>query len=103
MPDDLPAKSLAADIVHAEATRVKDRLTRKVNSGNLSALIFVSVVGGTFSYLLVLWATNASQVLSIVAWILFGLIALFTLLMAISGFSLLYAPNKNSDKSKTRE
>lgn len=81
--------------VKALRTQSEYRLTRRVNGGNVAALIFIALVGGLIVYGLVaaglaLSGTGWAIILFVVA----VLVGLFAILLAAAGMGTLYAPPK---------
>jgi len=87
--------SSAADrldkLLVSEIDNLAMRHARKLDGGNLAAIIFVSLIGGAVSFGLVTWAQAITGVASTVVWVVFWvwtfLLAVFVL---VGGLSSLY-------------
>lgn len=100
LENDSDAKRNIQTILNIETEKIKNILTRKVNYANLVALIFVAIVGGSFSYGSLLLANNSLAILSILGWILFAIVAFFTLGISITGLASIY--NSENDKKEKK-
>lgn len=76
------------------ADRETHRLTRKLNGGNVAALIFVALVGGGVVYGIVSAAIALAEnpVLFWLFMIVAGLVGLFAIALAAAGLGTLYEP-----------
>ena len=73
------------------ASRISLRIGRKIDGGNLAAIIVVSLIGGGISFGLVTWAQALSGGWAWLLWIVFGAWTLFVLLLVlVGGLSSLY-------------
>jgi VIT1/CCC1 family predicted Fe2+/Mn2+ transporter len=86
----------------AETERLKEkeiaRVTRKLNGGNVAALIFVAVVGGGFVFLITSLATSlVGSFFAVVLWVVAVLVGLFTVVIGLVGLGTLYAPRKQPE------
>lgn len=95
MPQGIKAKSNMETILNIETEKFKIILTRKVNVANVVAVIFISAIGGLTSYYLAQWAISLSGFWAAVIWFFFGLVASFTMALAITGVASTY---KHEDK-----
>lgn len=98
--------SLLANEAKALKERETFRLTRKLNGGNVAALIFVALVGGGVVYWLISGAIATAGV-SRWSWVfivLAALVGIFTIALAAVGLGTLYAPSRaKGEKSATSE
>ena len=67
-----------------------ERNSRKLNTSNIAAIIFVAIVGGGLSYLLAFWATSISGFWAVLIWIAFSAVFLFTIALSIVGWTSRY-------------
>ncbi|WP_448759515.1 hypothetical protein [Actinomyces oricola] len=89
--------SLLASEVELFTTRASKRIGRKIDSGNLAAIIIISLFGGGASFALVTFAQALSGVWAWVLWAVFIGWTLFVLLLVfVGGLPNLY---KTEDKS----
>jgi len=98
LPKDSIAKGNIEQLLDALTQKAMEQVSRKVNSSMIAAMIFSAVVGGLISFLLARWAMNAFALWSILLWILFTLIALFTISLSIIGWTLRFSGSKSSKK-----
>jgi uncharacterized membrane protein HdeD (DUF308 family) len=81
-------------------TREIARSTRKLNGGNVAAVIFLGVVGGVLGYWLLMWAVaSAGTVWYWLALVLLVTVVLFIVGLLIAGVSSIYAPPKGKESS----
>jgi hypothetical protein len=98
--------SLLANEAKALEKRETYRLTRKLNGGNVAALIFVALAGGGVVYGLI---SGAIATEAVPAWpwvfiVLAALAGIFTIALAAVGLGTLYAaPREKAEKSATSE
>lgn len=97
LPDGIDAKTDVAKLLKLETEQLLERRLRKINYGNVAAVIIVALVGGGLSYLLALWATNSPTIIAVLAWILFTAVAFFTLGISITGLASVYQEPKRKN------
>lgn len=96
LPSNLGAKANIAKLVEQETAQLLKRTNKRLNVVNIIALVVVAVVGGGMSYILAFWAINTHlAVFAIIAWLLFAVVALFTLGLSIVGLTSVYEEPKN--------
>ena len=98
LSDGIQAKKNIELLLTQLTQKIVEQSMRKFDSSNMAAIIFVAVVGGGVSYLLALWATNVSGLFSVLIWIVFGTVFLFTIALSIAGWTLRYG--KSSPKKE---
>lgn len=86
LPEESGAKRNIDSILKYLSEKVLEQEKRKVNVANVIAAILLALVGGGLSYLVASWAAKINGFFSIVLWILFAVIALFTILISITGW-----------------
>jgi hypothetical protein len=89
-------------LLEAETKALSDRginrIGRKLNGGNVAALVFVSLIGGALVFASATWALATSNNFgAAVLWALTILIGLFFVLLATAGLGTLYAPAKHKE------
>lgn len=80
------------------------RLTRKLNGGNVAALVVVALVGGGLVYGLVSGAIAASA-LPVLPWVVVALavlVGVFTIGLAAVGLGTLYAPPRDKSSKSSQ-
>lgn len=75
---------LAYEVEHL-ASATKQRLDRKLDGGTVAAVVCVSLLGGLFSFGLVVWAQASDGAWAVILWILFSLWTAFVLLFVLVG------------------
>jgi len=95
MPEGITAKKDLAQLLNHEVSLIVKHTTRKLNGANLTAVIFVAIIGGGLSYLCALWAVRAPF-----AWIFFAVILFFSIGVSVVGLSSIY--EESSPKPKSR-
>ena len=100
LPDGLEAKGSIGDTLTTEANRMKERTERKVNAANIAAALIIAVIGGAMTFGLASWATSSPSALwTVVAWVLFVIVAFFTLALAVAGLALMYSHDSETEEN----
>lgn len=103
LADNVAAKEELDGLIMAEVkalrAREESRLTRKLNGGNVAALIFIAVLGGGLVYGLMAWAgAVAGTWFAVILYIVAALVGLFTIALAAVGVGTLYAPPRTEEE-----
>lgn len=99
IPDTSSAAKKLDELLLSEVTQLAERetsrLTRRINGGNVAALVFVAIAGGAIVYGLISAAIALQESgWSWIFWIVAGLVAVFALALSAAGLGSLYAPKK---------
>ena len=98
LPNTSEAKINIDAVLKQLSEKILKRESRKINIPNIIAVVFIASVGGGLSYLLALVAIRFSGFFSVVCWVLFAIVAFFTVALSITGLASRY---KESPKSNT--
>ncbi len=89
------------------ADRSVTRASRKLNGGNLAAIVVVSLFGGAVSFSLVTWAQASTGFWAWVAWILFALwtfgVLIFVLVGGLANLYKTESTGANAEESETAD
>ena len=97
LPNDSQAKKNFEVLINQLSDKLLIQHTRKVNSITVSAVIIIALLGGGVSFLLASVANNTAGFISVLFWVLFGCVTIFTIALSATGWATRY---NNASRSK---